>query len=156
MPVKPIPDNRHSATPYIIVESGDRAIDFYKTSFGAIELVRLTDGSGKVQHAELLIGSAALMLADEFPEMGYRSPTTLGGSPVSLLLYVANVDAFFARALAGGATETVALADTFDGDRRGTLTDPFGHVWLVATKPEDVSYDELRRRFASVIARGEA
>jgi PhnB protein len=119
-------------------------------------LVRLTDGSGKVQHAELLIGSAALMLADEFPEMGYRSPKTLGGSPVSLLLYVADVDAFVARALAGGATETAAIADTFDGDRRGTLTDPFGHVWLLATKREDVSYDELRKLFASVIAQGEA
>jgi PhnB protein len=150
MPAKSVPDAHRSATPYIIVEHADRAIDFYKISFGAIELVRLTDGTGKVQHAELLIGSAALMLADEFPEMGYRSPKTLGGSPVSLLLYVPDVDAFFARALAGGATETVAVGDTFDGDRRGTLTDPFGHVWLLATKREDVSYDELKRRFASL------
>jgi PhnB protein len=156
MSAKPTPAARSSATPYIIVDGAARAIEFYKTSFDAIELVRLTDGSGKVQHAELLIGSAALMLADEFPEMGYRSPKTLGGSPVSLLLYVADVDAFVARALAGGATETAAIADTFDGDRRGTLTDPFGHVWLLATKREDVSYDELRKLFASVIAQGEA
>ena len=154
MRAKPIPETHRSVAPYLIVESADRAIDFYKTSFGAIELVRLIDGSGKVQHAELLIGSARLMLADEFPEMGYRSPKTLGGTPVSLLVYVADVDAFFANAVAGGATELVAPADTFDGDRRGTLTDPFRHVWLLATKQEDISYDELRRRFARLIAQG--
>jgi PhnB protein len=150
MPTKPIPDTHRSATPYIIVDGASRAIDFYKASFGATELVRLTDARGNIQHAELLIGSARLMLADEFPEMGYRSPKSLGGSPVSLLLYVEDVDAFFAKAIAGGATETMAVADSFDGDRRGTLVDPFGHVWLLATKQEDVSYEEIRSRFAKM------
>ena len=143
-----IPETHRAITPYIIVKGADRAIDFYKASFGATELVRLTDGSGKIQHAEIVIGSARLMLADEFPEMGYRSPESLGGSPVSLLLYVPDVDAFFAKATACGATETMAVADTFDGDRRGTLTDPFGHVWLLASKREDVSHEELQSRFS--------
>ena len=152
MPGMPIADIHRAATPYIIVDGAARAIDFYKTSFGATELVRLTDASGKIQHAEILVGSARLMLADEFPEMGYRSPKSLGGSPVSFLLYVKDVDAFFAKATAGGATETMAVTDTFDGDRRGTLTDPFGHAWLIATKREEISYEELRSRFAKMMA----
>jgi len=156
MPAMAIPDTHRAATPYIIIDGADRAIDFYKESFGATELVRLSDASGKIQHAELLIGDARLMLADAFPEMGYRSPKSLGGSPVSLLLYVTDVDAFFAKAIAGGATETMAVTDTFDGDRRGTLTDPFGHVWLLATKREAVSYEELRRRFSTMMAEGAA
>jgi PhnB protein len=147
-----IPDTNGAATPYIIIDGAARAIDYYKASFGATELVRLTDPSGKIHHAELLIGGARLMLADEFPEMGYRSPKSLGGSPISLLLYVPDVDAFFAKATAGGATETMGVADTFDGDRRGTLTDPFGHVWLLATKREAITYEELRRRFAKMTA----
>jgi PhnB protein len=122
MPTKPIPDAYRTATPYCIVSNAARAIEFYKLAFGATEIVRLADPSGKVMHAELRVGSAPLMLADEFPEMGYRSPETLGGSPVSLLLYVNDVDAFFARALAAGAKEAMAIADHFDGDRRGTLT----------------------------------
>jgi PhnB protein len=154
MLAKPIPETHRAITPYIIIKGADRAIDFYKASFGATELVRLTDASGKIQHAEILIGSARLMLADEFPEMGYRSPP-LGGSPVSLLLYVTDVDAFFAKATAGGATATMAVANTFDGDRRGTLTDPFGHVWLLASKREDVSYEELRSRFSRMLTEGE-
>ncbi len=150
----PIPETHRAITPYIIVKGADRAIDFYKASFGATELVRLTDGSGKIQHAEIVIGSARLMLADEFPEMGYRSPESLGGSPVSFLLYVPDVDAFFAKATACGATETMAVADTFDGDRRGTLTDPFGHVWLLASKREDVSHEELQSRFSRMMTEG--
>lgn len=149
-----MPDAHRSLTPYIIVDGASRAIAFYKASFGATELVRLADAQGKIKHAEILIGGARLMLADEFPEMGYRSPNTIGGSPVSFLLYVEDVDAFFARAIAGGATETTALADTFDGDRRGTLADPFGHVWLLATKQEDVSYDEIRSRFEKMTEQG--
>lgn len=156
MPTTPIPKAHLAAIPYIIVDNATRAIEFYKASFGATELVRLNDPSGKILHAELLIGNASLMLADEFPEMGYRSPKSIGGSPIALLLYVHDVDAFFATALAGGATETVALADQFDGDRRGTLTDPFGHVWLLATKQEKVSYEEMRKRFARMMAQSEA
>jgi PhnB protein len=118
--------------------------------------VRLADSNGKIMHAEIRIGNSTLMLADEFPDMGYRSPKSFGGSPVSLLLYVEDVDVFFAKAIAGGATETQAVADQFDGDRRGTLTDPFGHVWLLATKQENVSYEEMRNRFAKVMSQGGA
>jgi PhnB protein len=154
MPAKPIPDAYRAATPYCIVSNAARAIEFYKLAFGATEIVRLADPSGKVMHAELRIGSAPIMLADEFPDMGYRSPETLGGSPVSLLLYVVDVDAFFVRALAAGAKETMAIADQFDGDRRGTLTDPFGHVWLLATKKEEVSIAEMQSRFEKMMQGG--
>jgi PhnB protein len=156
MPANSIPDAYRTATPYLIVSGASRAIDFYKTAFGAKELVRLADPTGKVMHAEIHIGDATLMLADEFPEMGYRSPESLGGSPVSLLLYVEDVDAVFAKAIAGGATGTLAIADTFDGDGRGTLTDPFGHVWLLATKREEVSFEELRSRFAKMMNQSDA
>jgi len=142
-------------TPYLIVSSAKAAISFYKAAFNASELVRLTDPTtGKVMHAELRIEGMPLMLADEFPEMGYRSPQSLGGSPVSMYLYVADVDSQFARALAAGASSTLEVADQFDGDRRGTLTDPFGHVWLLATKKEDVSSEELLRRFQVLMAVG--
>ena len=134
MPTYPIPSAYRGATPYVIVDSAARAIEFYKSAFGSTDLVRLADSIGKVMHAELRVGSASLMLADEFPEMGYRSPTTLGGSPVSLLLYVEDVDALFAQAVAAGGTATMPVADQFDGDRRGTLTDPFGHVFAYSCR----------------------
>ena len=140
-----------TATPYLIVTDAIAAIDFYKAAFGATEYVRLADPSGKVMHAEIRVGDAPIMLADEFPDMGYRSPKTLGGSPVSVLLYVDNVDALFEAATASGATVTMPIQDQFDGDRRGTLTDPFGHVWLLATKKEDISLDELKRRFKAML-----
>lgn len=143
-----------AAIAYLIAHDAAGAIDFYKGAFGATEIVRLVDPSGKVMHAEMRIGDAALMLADEFPDMGYRSPRSLGGSPVSLLLYVDDVDALFARALAAGATETMPVEDQFDGDRRGTLTDPFGHVWLLATRREDVSPEELVKRFEAMMKQG--
>jgi PhnB protein len=106
-------------------------------------------------HAELSIHNSRIMLADEFPDMGYRSPRSLGGSPVSILLYVVDVDAQFARALAAGAKETMPITDQFDGDRRGTLTDPFGHVWLLATRKEDISLEEMRQRFETMMKQGE-
>jgi PhnB protein len=152
---KPIPDEYRAATPYMIVSDGAKAIEFYKSAFGATELVRLADDTGKVMHAELRIGNSPIMLADEFPEMGYRSPQSLGGSPVSILLYVADVDAQVTRAIAAGAKDTMPVADQFDGDRRGTLTDPFGHVWLVATRKEDISLEEMRRRFETMMKQGE-
>jgi PhnB protein len=151
MPTKPIPDAYRAATPYLVVDGAAPAIDFYRAAFGATELVRLADPTGKVMHAELRIGNATLMLADEFPDMGYRSPKSYGGSPVSLLLYVEDVDAVFARAVAGGAIENMAVTDQFDGDRRGTLTDPFGHVWLLATKLEELSSEEMQRRFSALM-----
>lgn len=127
------------------------ALEFYASAFGAKELVRLDDGNGKIMHAELDIADARIMLADEFPDMGYRGPQSLGGSTVSLHLYVEDVDSVFARAVELGATATMAVADQFDGDRRGTLTDPFGHVWLLASRKEDVSYEEMRARFAKMM-----
>ena len=155
MTAKPIPDAYRSATPYLIVTGASSAIEWYKRAFGATEWVRLADPAGKVMHAEIRIGSSSLMLADEFPAMGYRSPHTLGGSAVSILLYVEDVDAQFRQALAAGGSETMPVADQFDGDRRGTLTDPFGHVWLLASKKEDVSLEALRARFEEMM-KGEA
>ncbi|MFZ6743657.1 VOC family protein [Undibacterium sp. JH2W] len=146
-----LPIANRSLTPYLIVQGAIAALEFYTTAFGARELVRLDDGKGKIMHAELDIGDARIMLADEFPDMGYRGPRSLGGSSVSLHLYVDDVDTVFARAVELGATATMAVADQFDGDRRGTLTDPFGHVWLLASRKEDVSYEELRARFANMM-----
>jgi predicted thioesterase/uncharacterized glyoxalase superfamily protein PhnB len=150
----PIPSAYRTATPYLIVSSAAAAISFYQQAFGARELVRLADPSGKVMHAEIQIDDTRVMLADEFPDMGYRSPQALGGSPVSLLLYVADVDARVARAVAAGARETLAVSDQFDGDRRGTIIDPFGHVWLLATKLEAISVQEMQRRFGAVMESG--
>ena len=156
MAVKPIPDAYRTATPYLIVNDAIKAIAFYQGVFGATEVVRLADATGKVMHAELRIGNSPILLADEFPDMGYRSLQSLGGSPVSILLYVADVDAQVARAIAAGAQETMPVADQFDGDRRGTLTDPFGHVWLVATRKEDISPEEMRQRFETMMKPGES
>jgi PhnB protein len=146
-----IPDAYRVATPYLIVKGGNDAIAFYKKALGATEVVRLADPSGKVMHAELLINHSRFMLADEFPDMGYRSPLSYGGSPVSFLLYVGDVDAQFAQMIAAGAKETMAVADQFDGDRRGTVTDPFGHVWLLASRKEEISKEEMQRRFDTML-----
>ena len=154
--VKPIPDAYRTATPYFIVHDAASAIAFYIKAFDAIELVRLAEPSGKVMHAELRIGNAPFMLADEFPDMGYRSPQSLGGSPVSILLYVNDVDAQFKQAIAAGAKEMMLVQDQFDGDRRGTLIDPFGHIWLLATRKEDVSPDEMKKRFETMMKQGGA
>ena len=149
-PVKPIPDGYHAITPYLIISGAAAAIDFYKRAFGATEVLRMPDPSGqKIGHAELKIGDASFMLADEYPDMGHRSPTSLGGTPVSLLVYVENVDQVVARALAAGATELRPVADQFYGDRVGMVADPFGHVWSIATHVEDVPSDELLLRAAA-------
>jgi PhnB protein len=145
-----------TAIPYLIVRDAASAIEFYKNAFGATEFLRLADPAGKVMHAEIRIGDSQIMLADEFPDMGYRSPTDLGGSPVSVLLYVEDVDQLFTSATNAGATSTMPLQDQFDGDRRGTLTDPFGHIWLVATRKEDVSPDELKKRFETMLKQNNA
>jgi len=152
MSSQPIPDAYRVATPYLIVNGAAEAIAFYKKVFGASEVVRLADSNGKVMHAELLIEHSRIMLADEFPDMGYRGPLSLGGSPVSLLLYVNDVDALFDQLIAAGGKATMAVADQFDGDRRGTVTDPFGHVWLLATRKEDISKEEMQRRFAIMMS----
>ncbi len=147
--VKPTPEGYHTATPYLIVRDAARAIEFYKKAFGAKELMRMADPSGKIGHAEIKIGDSPIMLADEVPGMGYRSPESLGGSPVSILLYVEDVDAVFNQAVAAGAKVQRPVADQFYGDRTGGVTDPFGHVWYVATHIEDVSPEEMRKRTAA-------
>ena len=147
--VKPTPEGYHTATPYLIVRDAARAIEFYKKAFGAKELMRMAEPSGKIGHAEIKIGDSPIMLADEVPGMGYRSPESLGGSPVSILLYVEDVDAVFNQAVAAGAKVQRPVADQFYGDRTGGVTDPFGHVWYVATHIEDVSPEEMRKRTAA-------
>lgn len=146
MPVKPIPDGYHTATPYLIIRGAGDAIEFYQKAFGATELFRMATPDGKIGHAEIKIGDSPIMLADEFPEMGYQSPQTLGGSPVSIMIYVEDVDTIFNQAVAAGATVKEAVSDKFYGDRIGTLTDPFGHVWHVSTHKEDVSVEEMEKR----------
>lgn len=145
---KPIPDGYHSVTPYLIIKGASDAIEFYKKAFGATELFRM-DHEGKVGHAEIKIGDSPIMLADESTEMGYKSPTTLGGSPVSIMIYVDDVDTIFKQAITAGGEQQKAVQDQFYGDRSGTLKDPFGHVWHVATHVEDVSPQEMEKRMAA-------
>lgn len=147
--VKPIPDGYHTVTPYLIVKGAANAIAFYKKAFGATELLRMPDPSGKIGHAEIKIGDSPIMLADEFPERGILSPQSIGGSPVSILLYVENVDAVFNQAVAAGAKVTRPLQDQFYGDRMGGLTDPYGHQWYVATHTENVAPEEMKKRAAA-------
>jgi PhnB protein len=146
MAVKAIPDGYEGAVPYLSCKNAAAAIDFYGKAFGAGELMRMTQPDGRVGHAEIQIGAARIMLADEFPEMGFRSPASLGGSPVGIHIYVADVDALAERAVAAGAKLLRPVADQFYGDRSATLEDPFGHRWFFATHKEDVSPEELRRR----------
>ena len=146
MAVKSIPEGYHSVTPYLIIKGAADAIEFYKKAFGATELFRFPAPDGKIGHAEIKIGDSPIMLADEFAEMGYKGPQALGGSPVSLMIYLADVDTVFNRAVEAGASVKEAVQDKFYGDRTGTLTDPFGHVWHVSTHKEDVSMEELERR----------
>ncbi len=144
--VKPIPEGYHSVTPYLIIRGAAKALAFYKLAFGATENLRMEAPDGRISHAEILIGDSTLMLADEHPEIGAKSPESWGGSPVSLMLYVENVDQVFAQAVKAGAAVERPLADQFYGDRTGGLKDPFGHVWYVATHIEDVSPEEMDRR----------
>jgi PhnB protein len=143
---KPIPDGYYSVTPYLITQGAAQALAFYKKAFGATELFRMEGPGGKVMHAEIKIGNSPVMLADEFPEMGARSPQSYGGTPVSLMIYLENVDAAFDRAVAAGAKVLQPVKDQFYGDRSGTLEDPFGHKWTLATHQEDVPPEEMRRR----------
>jgi PhnB protein len=147
--VKPIPDGYHSLTPYLSVNGAAAAIDFYKRAFGATEIMRMAQPDGRVGHAELQLGDSRLMLADEFPDIGFRSAAAFGGSPVHLHLYVENVDDVVAQALRAGAKLTRPVEDQFYGDRLGTVTDPYGHVWHVSTHKEDLSPEELQKRAAA-------
>lgn len=146
MPVKPIPDGYHTITPYLYIKGAAKALDFYKRAFGATELMRMEMPGGGIGHAEIMIGDSMLMLADEFPDMGVRSPLSLGGNGSSILIYCEDVDSLFAKAVAAGAKEVRPLKDQFYGDRSGTIEDPFGHQWTIATHKEDVTPEECARR----------
>ena len=146
MPARPIPEGFHSLTPYLIVKGAASALEFYAEAFGAVEDHRMVEPDGRIAHAQIKIGDSPLMLADECLDRDRPGPQSLGNTPVGLMLYVEDVDAVVARAIAAGATETFAVADQFHGDRMGGIKDPFGHVWYVATHIEDVSREELMRR----------
>ncbi|HMI40877.1 MAG TPA: VOC family protein [Sphingomicrobium sp.] len=150
MSVKPIPDGYHTVTPYLIVDDAAGAIEFYKKAFDAREVLRMPMGD-RIGHAEIIIGDSHVMLADEFPERGIKGPKARGGATSSLMIYLTNVDAAYKRALdAGGKTDPgMELKDQFYGDRSGTIVDPFGHKWTLATHIEDVSETELRKRMDS-------
>ncbi len=147
--VRAIPEGYEGPTAYLIVDGAAAAIEFYKKAFGALESGRFLNPDGKIGHADLKIGEGHVMLADEAPAMGIQGPKAHGGSPVSLCVYVEDVDRVVARAVAAGAKLTRPVADQFYGDRTGGLTDPFGHVWYVMTHVEDVSIEEMEKRMAS-------
>ena len=144
--VKPIPDGYHTATPYLICDDAAKAIDFYKKAFAAVEKVRIPAPGGRIGHAEIQIGDSPIMLADEHPEIGALSPRRIGGSPVSIMLYVEDVDRVVERTLAAGAKLVRPVKDQFYGDRSGTVTDPAGHIWHIGTHKEDLSLEEIKRR----------
>jgi PhnB protein len=148
--VKPVPEGYHTVTPYLCVSGAADALEFYKNAFGAIEICRMPDPSGKIGHAEIRIGDSHIMLADEFPEMNFRSPQSIGGTPVTLYLYVDDVDATVNQAVNAGAKLVKPVEDQFYGDRSGSIEDPFGHSWHVATHKEDVSEEEIHKRLAAM------
>lgn len=143
-PVKAIPDDMHSVTPHLVCEGAAAAIDFYVQAFGAVETARMPGPGGKIMHAAVRIGDSIVMLADDFPEYGGLGPKALKGSPVTLHLYVPDVDASFARAVAAGAAVRMPLADMFWGDRYGQVTDPFGHHWSLATHTRDMTPEQMQ------------
>jgi len=150
---KYIPEGYHTATPYLIVNGGARAIEFYKQAFGAAEVVRMDAPGGKVGHAEIKIGDSHIMLADEYPEMDARSPQAIGGTPVGLMLYLQDCVSVVAEAVSLGAKVVKPVQDQFYGDRSGTILDPFGHKWTVATHKEDVSPEEMQKRAAALFGK---
>lgn len=143
--VNPIPEGMHTVTPHLVCAGAADAIEFYKKAFNAMELGRLPDPNGKLMHAMIRIGDSSIMLVDEFPDWGAVGPKSLKGSPVTMHLYVENVDAAVERAVAAGAKITMPVNDMFWGDRYGTLEDPFGHHWSIATHIRDVSPEEMQQ-----------
>jgi len=154
MAVKAIPDGYPRVMPYLSIDGAADAIEFYKKVFGAEEQVRMDAPGGRIGHAELGIGDSKVMLADTFPDMGGRSPKDIGGSPVTIMVYVEDVDACYQRALDAGATAERKVEDQFYGDRAGSFVDPFGHIWHIATHVEDVPEDEMARRAQEMMAGG--
>lgn len=152
MAVKPVPEGYHTVTPYLAVEDAAKAIEFYKQAFGAKELVRMEAPGNRIGHAELGIGDGRVMLADPFPQSSSKPPKELGGASASVFLYVEDVDALVKQAVAAGATVTMEVEDQFWGDRFGAVTDPFGHVWSIATHVEDVAPEEIARRGREAMA----
>jgi PhnB protein len=150
--VKPIPDGYHNVTPYLFVKSAAGAIEFYKKVFGATEIVRMAGSNGKVMHAELKIGDSIVMLADENPQSGVMSPQTIGGFSAGLHVYVENADAIIQKAIENGAKPLRPIQNQFYGDRSGSILDPFGHMWSVATHIEDVSPEEMRKRMSAAVS----
>lgn len=144
--VKFKPDQYHTATPYLTVRGAAQALEFYQQAFGAKELFRIDDSSGRIGHAEIQIGDSLIMVSDEYPDMGCVGPETLGGTAVSLLIYVEDCDAVYDKAVKAGAHPARPLQNMFYGDRSGTVKDPFGHQWMIATHIEDIAPDELMRR----------
>ena len=151
--VKPIPTGYHTATPYLTLNDSKRAIDFYKRAFGAQEIVRMEGPGGKIGHAELKIGDSMIMLSDEMPGGGNRSPQALGGTTSSVFLYVTDVDSVYKQAVDAGAKSDMPPADMFWGDRFGKLTDPFGHTWALATHKEDIAPEEMKKRSQEAMAK---
>jgi PhnB protein len=151
---KPIPDGYPRVSPYLIIDGAGAAIDFYCSVLGASERMRMPAPDGRVGHAELEIGDSLIMLADEFPDMGARSPKTVGGTPVSMLVYVEDADGAFDRAIQAGAKALSPVEDKFYGDRTGQFEDPFGHQWSVATHVEDVAPEEMAKRASAAMAGG--
>ncbi|MGH8647095.1 MAG: VOC family protein [Gammaproteobacteria bacterium] len=156
MTVKPIPDGYHSVTPYLSIEGAADAIEFYKRAFRATELFRLVAPSGEIGHAEIKIGDSVIMLADPCETGPFRSPQSLGGSSIGLHVYVEDVNALFAQAVDAGAKGLKPVQDQFYGDRTGTLEDPFGHVWFLATHKEDLTPEEINKRAEALFKQGGA
>ena len=152
MPVKPIPEGYHTVTPYLAVDDAAEAIEYYKTVFGAKERVRMDAPGGKIGHAELEIGDSLVMLSDALPQFSTRPPKELGGTSVSVFMYVEDVDAVVQQAVDAGATITMEVADQFWGDRMGSVTDPFGHSWSIATHVEDLTPEEIAERGKAAMA----
>jgi PhnB protein len=152
MATQPIPEGYHTATPYLAVDDAAEAIEYYTKAFGAKERVRMETPDGKIGHAELEIGDSLVMLADPFPQSSTRPPKELGGTSVSVFLYVQDVDAFVKQAVDAGATVSMEVADQFWGDRFGSVTDPFGHLWSIATHVEDVPPEEMAERAKAAMA----
>jgi uncharacterized glyoxalase superfamily protein PhnB len=156
-PVKPVPEGMHTVTAHLVVNDGQRALEFYNRAFGAEERSRVLGPDGKgLMHAELKIGDSLVFLADEFPGSKLRSPQNLGGTTVALNIYVADCDALFDRAVKAGAQVVMPLADQFWGDRYGQLADPFGHVWAIATHKEDPTPEEMKHRMQEAFAKMKA